>query len=740
MRKNSILRLSSSVSLSILMAGCASYPALSTKAVEKTPTTDEQPFETAGGAERPDSGSERRPNVTTLKSPSPNNNPVLSPADFAPTTIKATPEQIAALVTDEEIDGEVALTPQVLPVFIDTVFGVLLDIPYSMGPGIADQREIVSLRGSMQMSKIAFFTQVQLALEDYGLVTTIENGAVRILQSSALASEAPIFIKSRAFPSVPESSRPVVQFFELQSILVNSIIEVLKDAYPDDTAVKFTPDPGTNTLLIRGNPKDVAEAARLVERIDVPRLAGAQVARIEPVFWPAEDMASTLIQILSTEGYQAINASGIVQRAVNILTLPNINQFLIFSTQPEAYQRALYWVNELDQPSSIGDTETVFIYRVRNTDASELGELISKIPLVAASTTPGATPVAPIPTPTANTNGALGATGTSGSGPFVGGGRITVDIAGNRLLFFGTASEFQRIQQLLRQLDTPPSQILIEVTVAEVTLTDDSQFGIEYQLRQAIDNGLAVFGTTGGLGIGGGGFNFDFTGDDLLVALNALATNQKVNVLSTPRLVARSGGAASIQVGTDVPVITSQRATEFNQGGAGTDVLQSVTYRQTGVLLNVEPIVYGDDRIDLTVTQEVSSTTTSATPGIASPTISNRSIDTQISLREGQTAVLGGLMQDNYTRNVTGIPFLKDIPGVGTLFKSTNANTTKTELLIFVTPYILRSDDQIESATRRYMDSINNSLAVSRGSAYTLNPFDNELGTPSSVVHGGSLE
>ncbi|MEM9496255.1 MAG: secretin N-terminal domain-containing protein [Pseudomonadota bacterium] len=733
-------------SVALLIGACTTQPTFQAKTAERGTQTEAAPTvdAAAAGSDRED---ERNTKVTRLAGPRPDANPVFDPADTAPSTIKATPDEIANLVNGEEVDGEVALTPQTVPAFIDTVFGAVLNVPYSMGPGVAEKTQIVSLRGSMQMSKAAFFSQVQTALEDYGLVTTIENGSVRILESSALAAGAPIFIRARAHASVPETSRPVIQFFELQSVAANSIIDVLKDAYPDENAVKFTPDQGTNTLVIAGNADDVAEAARIVERMDVPRLAGARVARIEPVFWGADDLSRTLVQILNTEGYQAIEAARSVQRAVNILSVPSINQLIIFATQQDAYVRALYWVNELDQPSALGDDRAVFIYTARNTDATTLGELISRLPIgqgedgagVGVSVTPGAPQ---------GQGAQLGPNGQTG-GNFGGGqndpgiasnGRITIDVAGNRILFYGTPSEFQRAEQLMRQLDTPPPQVLIEVTVAEVTLTDEADFGIDFQINQAIQNGTAILGTAQGLTLGGSGFNFSFEGDDVGVGLNASASNQKINVLSTPRLVARSGGSASIQVGTDVPVITSQRATNVNQGNnAATDVLQSVSYRQTGILLNIEPIVYGDDRIDVTISQEVSSTTDDAFPGISSPTISNRNLQTEISLRQGQTAVLGGLMQDNLEYNVNGIPFLKDIPGVGNLFKTNSTNNTKTELVVFITPYVIKTDAQAQRATSHFLDSINAALRISRGSSYTLNPFGNYLGDENVIEHGGSL-
>jgi general secretion pathway protein D len=200
--------------------------------------------------------------------------------------------------------------------------------------------------------------------------------------------------------------------------------------------------------------------------------------------------------------------------------------------------------------------------------------------------------------------------------------------------------------------------------------------------------------------------------------------------------VARSGSEAQILVGTDVPIITSQRAAN-NQTGGDTDILQTVQYRQTGVILNMRPVVYGDDRVDIELFQEVSSQEPNRTSSISSPVILNRSVTTQLSLREGMTAVIGGLIQDNYSREQRGVPFLKDTPLVGAAFRSDSVAGTKVELLILVTPYILRTDDEVQDATSVYASAINRTLRMRGPRVYTLAPWRSPFSQPR--VHGGTV-
>jgi general secretion pathway protein D len=312
------------------------------------------------------------------------------------------------------------------------------------------------------------------------------------------------------------------------------------------------------------------------------------------------------------------------------------------------------------------------------------------------------------------------------TGSFLG-GRTIVDEAGNRILFTGTAEDYTELRKLLVALDTPRRQVLVEVTIAEVTLTDQTNIGMEWFFTHSMTNGAVLTGgTLNGLGIGTQGLNLNYTanwaGLSIQAAFNAFASNNKVNILSRPRLVARSGGEASIQVGTDVPIITAQ-ATNPTQTSGATNILQSIEYRQTGTILHIKPLVYGDNRVDLVITQEVSSEQANANAAVASPVILDRNLTTQLSLADGATAVLGGLMDDEFTKGNSGIPILKDIPFLGNVARTDTISGNKTELVMLVTPYILREGDDMGRWASRYSQEMNAAFRVGRGWSYTLTPW-----------------
>ncbi|MBV8121838.1 MAG: type II secretion system secretin GspD [Alphaproteobacteria bacterium] len=309
------------------------------------------------------------------------------------------------------------------------------------------------------------------------------------------------------------------------------------------------------------------------------------------------------------------------------------------------------------------------------------------------------------------------------------GPRVVVDAPRNALIIIGSAQDYQRVRPLLEALDKAPREALIEVTVAEVDLNDANNLGVEWTVVTPFGaTRTQAFGTGGNVltpplpnGTGGGsvngtglsplgtsGFNYTILNNlgDVYVVLNAFAQNNGLSVLSTPRVLAESGQAANIEVGTQVPIITGQTTTNVAQNGGTSGILQSIQYTQTGVLLSVRPVIHSGNRIDLTISQEVSQALPNNTVGITSPLIQNRNVSTQLSLADGQTVVIGGMIAENRTDNEGGIPYLKDIPGLGILFRSQMLSKTRTELLVFITPYVISNDSDAAAITRQFQEQM----------------------------------
>jgi general secretion pathway protein D len=703
----------------LTLAGCASFPVLRTAVTRAPPEV--QPTE-QGKAPLSLRESPHSQPAQVIRIPS-----TVVALEAAPHEREATPEQIAALLPINAV-VDAGLPPQPLPRLLDAAFGDILKVPYSLGPGVGNRADLITLRSSASMPQRQFFTLLQTALKDYGLRLYIRGGNVAILDDAAPSSAISTVLRSRSGADTPEGARTVVQFFQLQTLEAVSIKDLTQDLFPASRAVKITPELLSNSLVISGAARDVQAAVNMLRELDRPIFAGAEVTRLQPVFWSADAFAKALEDSLTAEGYK-VSRQPQANKAILILSLQTTNQVLVFANDTKLMARVQFWAHELDQPSAVGEQKTTFVYSVHNTDAQSLGVLVTgqgsnssnavRNPVGVAGTAPaglsaqGSTPAA------GTTNGSSTPEAAGFSGAVPGGGTVIVDAVSNRILFTGTAQQFAQLRTLLDQLDVPPPQVMIEVTVAEVTLTDASRLGLEWFFSHSQSNGVYSGGTLGGLGIGTDGLNIKFAGTSLTAAFNAFASNNKVNILSRPRLVARSGTDAQIQVGTDIPIITSQAAASIQTGGT-TSVLQTVQYRQTGIILKIKPVVYGDSRIDLEISQEVSSQTASANAAIASPSILNRSISTKISLAEGSTSVLGGLISDSYAKSNTGIPLVKDLPIVGSAFRTDSVSADKTELVILVTPFIIRDADEMSDLASRLSGEMNDAFKVGRGGSYTL--------------------
>jgi general secretion pathway protein D len=593
----------------------------------------------------------------------------------------------------EPVDAVVAPLP--LPAFIDAAFGKTLGVPYSTGPGIANRTDVVQLRSSGAMAPDTFLELVTAALKNYGVRVVAEGGAYQILEDSQLKARQPQFIRSRARAGTPANLRPVVQFVELNAIRASDMDGILRQAFDaQQNNLKIEAVDRSNYLILTGLPEDVNAALEIILQMDELQYAGTQAERYTPGYWNAEALVREMLNILNAEGWQA-SGSNTQPLPILLLSIPNSNDVLIFTRSTQARARVLYWLTELDRPAQRADAPQLFVYNVKYLDAVNLAQTANEA-VNGATQGQGATRGAP----TAGSSEGPPQAGAPGAARSTAYGNFVVDPFGNRLIFSGTANEYNRVLPLLQSLDTPTPEVLIEVMIAQVTLADSIASGVEWVIENV--GGQSTFGndaldgiiSQGGLGLGGAGLAFSIFPKDSEINLNAFAENTQIDILSTPRLVARSGSSANVQVGNEVPILSAQRLPVGGAGGgSNVDVISSVEYRSTGIILQIEPIVFSDNRIDLTISQEVSSALPTAGP-ISSPTFANTSVTTQLSLEDGATAVIGGLIQDNVTREERGIPFLKDVPLLGRAFSTETQSVDRSELVILITAYILRDKSQ----------------------------------------------
>jgi general secretion pathway protein D len=274
--------------------------------------------------------------------------------------------------------------------------------------------------------------------------------------------------------------------------------------------------------------------------------------------------------------------------------------------------------------------------------------------------------------------------------------RVGVDKDTNTLLVVAPPPRWIQVQRILNEIDRPPRQVLIEASILEVTLDKQFQFGVDWSYVSDDFSLSSINNNQGAIGPSAPGLSVTYLSTNIKAAISALGSKTNVVVVSAPKIVALDNHTARLQVGDQVPVVTQ---TAQNTTAANAPLVSSVDYRSTGVILTVTPRISGDDSLVLDVSQEVSSVIKTVTSGIDSPTIQQRRFESTLVLRNGGVAALGGLISSNGSDSNSGVPWLKDIPAVGALFRTQGKTATRSELIVLLTARLMNDQASAERVT-----------------------------------------
>ena len=272
--------------------------------------------------------------------------------------------------------------------------------------------------------------------------------------------------------------------------------------------------------------------------------------------------------------------------------------------------------------------------------------------------------------------------------------RIVPSEENNSIVIMATPSEFGVIESALKRIDIAPRQVLVEVTLAEVGLTDELRYGLQWHFE--FGDNQVTFGQSPQPSAELPGFAWTHTSSsDASAVLNALESISDVQVISAPKLLVLNNHSATLQIGDEVPVPT---ASAISTNNANAPIVNTIQYRDTGVILTVTPRINEGGLVMLDVQQEVSTVVETSTSGIDAPTIQQRRMTSTVAVQNGSTIALGGLIRSSITRSDSGIPFLKDIPLLGNAFKNSDNVERRSELVILLTPRIIRNVDETREA------------------------------------------
>jgi len=498
---------------------------------------------------------------------------------------------------------------------------------------------------------------------------------------------------------VPKTSRPIMQIIPLRYGLSTSIERTIRDLVD----AKVVGDIQQGALFITGDRSEILRVLDVVGLMDQPALRGQFVGLVSLTYMTADDYIDRVIELLSVEGVPAGRGSGTGTGSVALVSLESVGAVAVFAATRQLLDRVDYWTRQIDRPTR-GAERRYYIYTPRYARADELG--LSLVPLLGGAEMA----VASSETEARDTRSSLGSTEAQSAVSSAlqsrrsdyGGGSaaaarspvsahsedltMAVDLRSNAIIFNTTGTRYQSLLPMIRRLDTPPRQILVEVTIAEVLLTDEFAMGVEF----ALQSGDVSLGTTGGLGLPDGGGFISVLGSDGAIRAQLSASNRLINVLSNPSLVVRDGVSANISVGNDIPTVG---ATFFDPLQSDTQIT-TVQYRKTGVNLTVRPTLNAQGLVVMEISQDISNVVEGGSEVAGTPAIFERSLSTEVVARSGETILLGGLIADNTSETVAKVPGLGDIPWLGRLFRSETQTTERTELVIMITPRVLDESTQ----------------------------------------------
>jgi general secretion pathway protein D len=518
----------------------------------------------------------------------------------------------------------------------------------------------------------------------------------------------------------------------IQTVFAN----ILRYNYIIDPRVKgrvtfrsVTPIPDENVLplmevILRLNGIAIVEESglfRIVPMGDAPRepapvgygrdpqsvqLSGKALLQVVPIrYLQSTEMVKLVTPFVSTNAV--------------IVDAPKSNHIIIVDTDSNV-KRLLKLINLFDNELQKEKRPQVFVYNVQNGKAKDMATLLQQIFLGAKPSVPTtpATPAVQQPRPTLppSTPAIVAAPQMTGEALVSDITKIYSDDILNAVIIVATAEDFATIKQTIDKIDVVARQVLIEAVIAQVDLTDNMSLGIAWSLKANLGGLLsstigfnAPIPTPTGA-VGGFSFTAIDPGGDMRALISALATKSKAKLLATPHILVSDNREARIQVGSQVPIVTSE-----TYGSLNVSQQRNIQYKDIGVILKVKPRINEGGLVSIELNQEISDYYTTKLYANEDQIIINKTdVSSNLVVQDNQTIIIGGLIREKISASNTGIPWLNKIPIIGYLFGSTSDDSTQTEIVILLTPRVMKSMQDVSDVTSEYTDRFSN-VGIEKG-------------------------
>ena len=593
--------------------------------------------------------------------------------------------------------------------------GELLGLNYIVDPNVRGKVTINTAGGLYKKDLFPVFLQI---LEVNGLTAIKEGSLYRIVPLKA-STRLPIELRfSRGGADAPPMDKIIIQIIPLKFISTQEMTKLVTPFISaGGTVVSDIP---SNTLLVVDKGLNILKILRLVAAFDINMLERVYYRFFPLKYLDAEDVTKTLSDFMSS--YEQVT-----NVMVKFIAISRLNTLFVVSTNPLVFEKVEEILGQIDMV----DEEVapkIYVYFVKNGEAEDLASLLDEVfgkkspskekkQKAGGSATIRGNPFskgrvkeekakkaaakAKAREPAKDVSSVTKGKG-EGAGTLTAEINITPDPIRNAIIIEAIPADHRIIEDILSRIDVLPRQVLIEATIAEVTHESEIQLGMNWTFGKGAAEGTASFLAT----IAQTGLKYSIGVTDKWYAeLNALAKKGLVNVISSPHVLASDNKEAKIDVSREVPV----QSGETSVSSGATISSTAIEYRDTGVILSVTPHINDRGLVTMDISEEVSDLDESVdVAGKFYPSFFKRTVKTTLTVKHGQTIVIGGLIRDKEEEDISGVPCLIDIPVVRYMFGQMKKNTIKVELIVLITPRVVANLDDVDAVTKEFKQKVRN--------------------------------
>ncbi|MBI3583156.1 MAG: type II secretion system secretin GspD [Nitrospinae bacterium] len=584
---------------------------------------------------------------------------------------------------------------------IITLVGDYLGMNYIIDPRV---RGTVNIHTTGEISRDNLFEIFTTILKVSGAAIIKEGDIYHIIPATEAKT---MLLIPRADQEIPPPGDEIIfQIIELKYVQAKEFINIIRP-FTTQGAV-LTPYDRGNTILLIDFASNVKKVLEIVKIMDVSIFSGVEMKLFPLKEANVEDITKEMEKLFSSLN---ISTKSAISVGINFISITRLNSLLIITSIPNVMEEVSRWIEVLDKKEGTEEI-TTYIYQVRNGIATDLTDILNEIFGRKGMVSRRADELKKKAEAKKESGGEQKDRGaaierqpvTSGIGD-IGVEFIPYSIT-NTIIIKAAPKDYKMIKEMLDDLDIIPRQVIIEVFIAEVSLGDDTRFGIDYALRSG-KLGDGVYGTVVGTSLGlskagtmaSGGLTASVIKDDFSATFNALASENRLNILASPHILSRDGKEASISIGDEVPIITSRTITDVRESIA-------IQRRNTGVLLKVTPHINTTGLVTLDLSLELSNAAAAALAGSTDIRIFQRKANNSMVVQDGQSILIGGLINEQEEDTITKVPLLGDIFLIKHLFRYKSKTKKKNELILLITPRVIRTSQEARDITAEFSEKL----------------------------------